>query len=460
MKRKALLAASVLLLTMLFLNGCSQKKTPYEQNDQDGYCVSVKYDANGGFFTDNTTVITDSYNIADMKTNEQGKVDIALLSPSDEQRGKGNFFPPYMDDRFFVGWYTNRTEITDEDGNVITDKDGNVQYSYSGYWDFQEDTLSIDPNGEYTSAEPVLTLYAAWLPVFHVEFFDLNSGEKRDTVTYNPVDDAAIMLPSWNEETGSIVMRTFPERDGYTFNGAYYDMAGTMPIEGESFAHCAVVNYENATAENTTMKIYLDWKEGEWYHIYTAKQFIKKVQLSGNEVSANYVICNDLDFEGMDWDTVFMHQNFNGIIEGDNHTFKNIELIQEDGKKINSGLFGSIDGEAIIRNVNFDNVSFTIQGGTETFGANFGLLAGNIFEGAVLDGVTITNSALKIDSKARLGITDYSIGLLCGMGSTDIDYSGITCVAVGEKPETVMITVDGEVVNVEIVENDDKGDTQ
>lgn len=444
MKRKALLAASLLLVTMLFLNGCSKNKTPYEQNDQDGYRVTVKYDANGGYFTDSTTVITDSYNITEMKTSDQGKVDIALLAPDDEQRGKGNFFAPYMNDHFFVGWYSERTETIDEDGNV--------EYTYSGYWDFKEDKLSVDLNGEYTSADPELTLYAAWLPVFQVEFYDLNSDEPRSTITYNPTDDAAISLPYWKEENGTIVMKSFPEREGYTFNGAYYDKAGTLPIQGESFAHCAVVNYENATAENTTMKLYVDWKEGEWYHIYTAKQFIKNVELSGNDVSANYVICDDLDFTGLNWDTTFMHQNFNGIIEGNNHTIKNVELIQKDGKKMNTGLFGSISSEAIIRNVNFDTISFTIQGGTETFGANFGLLAGNIFEGAILDGVTITNSALKIDSGARLGISDYSIGLLCGMGDTDIDYSGITCIAVGDAPETVMIDVDGEVVSV-VIEN-------
>ena len=41
------------------------------------------------------------------------------------------------------------------------------------------------------------------------------------------------------------------------------------------------------------------------------------------------------------------------------------------------------------------------------------------------------------------------IGLLCGMGSAPIDYSAITCVAVGDAPETVHITVEGNDVAVE-----------
>ena len=73
MKRKALLAACLLLVTMLFLNGCAPNKTPYELNDLDNFTVSIKYDANGGLFTDNTTVITDSYNIADLAPNDQAR---------------------------------------------------------------------------------------------------------------------------------------------------------------------------------------------------------------------------------------------------------------------------------------------------------------------------------------------------------------------------------------------------
>ena len=37
------------------------------------------------------------------------------------------------------------------------------------------------------------------------------------------------------------------------------------------------------------------------------------------------------------------------------------------------------------------------------------------------------------------------------MGTTDIDYSGITCEAVGDKPESVIITVNGSAVTVEFV---------
>jgi hypothetical protein len=57
---------------------------------------------------------------------------------------------------------------------------------------------------------------------------------------------------------------------------------------------------------------------------------------------------------------------------------------------------------------------------------------------------------MKIQSDVYIGVDDYSIGLVCGMGNTEIDYSGITCEAIGENPEAVTITVDGDVVTVEI----------
>ena len=62
----------------------------------------------------------------------------------------------------------------------------------------------------------------------------------------------------------------------------------------------------------------------------------------------------------------------------------------------------------------------------------------------------IENSKLQIDSDCYFGTDDYTIGLVCGMGDTDIDYTGITCEAVGDKPESVTISVSDSTVTVEI----------
>lgn len=437
MRRKALLAAGFLLATMLFVSGCASKKTPYDINDQEKYNVSVKYDANGGLFTDNTTVIVDSYSISDLSVNDQGQVEIALLPPDDSGRGT-DAFKATKNGYFLGGWYTERTEVQDEVGNV--------SYTYQGKWDFNNDLLKLDASGDYTASQPELTLYAAWVPLFNINLFDLSTGDSLGSITYDPTLADEISVPAWDENTGTLKMNGFPELDGYTLDAVFYDKEGTQPVTTATIVHPGKFDAESGTASDIAMNLYVDYIEGEWYRIYNADQFIKNATLNGN-----YVLYGDLDFTGKNWPTSFMHGNFTGSIEGNGYSITNVDLIQQNNEKMNAGLFGSVASEASISNLGFDNISFTIKGGVRKPGASLGLFAGVIAKDAFLSGLTITNSTLKIDSKAHFGVDDYSIGLVCGMGDhTVIDQSGIDCTAVGTAPETVIIAVDGNTVTVEI----------
>ena len=439
MKRKALLAACLLLVTMLFLNGCAPNKTPYELNDLDNFTVSIKYDANGGLFTDNTTVITDSYNIADLAPNDQGQVQIALLPPDDPGRGT-DAFAPRNNGYFLAGWYSNRLETTDEAGNIT--------YSYEDKWDFENDLLSLDLNGNYTASKPELTLYAAWVPLFEIELYALDSGEEVSTMTFDPTVTEEVLIPAWDETTGTVKMNGFPEREGYTFNGLFYDELGSQAVSTASVSHPGTVDTSTGTAADISMKLYVDYLEGDWYQIYNAEQFADNASLKGN-----YILHADLDFSDEIWPTNLMYGNFTGTIEGNGHAIKNIDLRQTNNSKVNAGLFGNLTEDAKLNNVIFDHASFTIEAGTRVKGTSFGLLAGTISDGAVLTDVRVANSVLKIDSGCYFGVDDYSIGLICGMGSdTKLDPSGITCTAVGDAPETVNITVSGNTVTVAIGE--------
>ena len=439
MKRKALLAASLLLVTMLFLNGCAPKKTPYELNNQDHYRVSVKYDANGGLFTDNTTVITDSYNISDLATNSQGQVEIALLPPDASVRGT-DAFAPRNNGYFLAGWYSQRNETTDEAGNVT--------YTYNGKWDFEADLLSLEPDDDYNAAEPELTLYAAWIPLFEIELYALDTGEQVSTMTFDPTLTNEVLIPTWDETTGTVKMNGFPQRDGYTFNGAYYDEQGKQAVTTPAIAHPGTVDSLTGTGSDLSMKLYVDYMEGEWFHIYNAEQFADNASLKGN-----YILHSDLDFSDEIWPTSLMYGNFTGTIEGNGYSIKNIDLRQTNNSKVNAGLFGNLTEQATISNVIFDNASFTIEAGTRVKGTSFGLFAGTISEAATIENVTVANSTLKIDSGCYFGADDYSIGLVCGMGSdAKLDPAGITCMAVGDDPENVNITVNGNTVTLEITE--------
>lgn len=436
LKTKAIAFALLALLAIPFISGCSADKTPYETNNEENYNVSVKYDANGGTFTTNTSVIVDSFNVSDLKKNNDGNVEIALLSPDNSKRGN-DAFSAVNSGYFLAGWYSERTENKDSDGNVY--------YTYSGKWDFDKDLLKVDPAKKYMAEEPVMTLYAAWVPLFEIEFYSLDSGEYMDSLIFDPTTMGDISVPAWDKETGAIEMYDFPERAGYTFNKAYFDAKGVQEVNTATVTHSGVVNYENGTAQNSVMKLYVDWTEGEWYHIYNVEQFIENASLNGH-----YELHTDLDFTDEIWPTAFMYGNFNGEIKGNGHTIKNVELTQTNNSKVNAGLFGYLTETAKITDITFENISFTIKKGTRVVGTNYGLFAGTISNDAQIKNVSILNSTLKVDSSCYFGVDDYRVGLVCGMGNAAVvDKAEIDCVVVGDNPETIDVTVNGNAVTID-----------
>lgn len=441
-EKKMKLRIKTILLTLLavgsmcLLTACSSEKTPYQVNDEENYTVSVKFDANGGVFTTNTSVIVDSYNVSSMQMDEDGYVEIPLITPDDEARGN-DAFKATKSGHFLAGWYAERSETKDEEGNIV--------YTYGEKWDFEDDTLEVVVDKEYSSENPVITLYAAWVPLFEIEFYSLRDGKLIDSYVYDPTLVKEIKAPALDDKSGKMEMYNFPERDGYTYQGAYYDEEGTEPITSV-VEHYGDIDRKTGTAEDTVMKVYVDWMEGEWYHIYTAEQFIENASTKGN-----YEIHADLDFSGENWPSSLMYGKFTGTIKGNGYKFTNIELKQNNNSKANAGLFGNFTKNASITDLTFENVTFTMEKGTRVNGAAYGLFAGIIAEEATISNVNILNGVIKIDSNCYFGVSDYSIGLVCGSGNPAvIPNAQISCEATGENPENVQITVEGNDVTVEI----------
>lgn len=437
MIRKPLLIGALLLVVALLAAGCASQETPYQINDKENYTVSIQFDANGGAFADNTHIITDSYNISALPKDDTGMVQIPLLAPDDARRNK-DAFTPAKTDCFLAGWYAERTEHTDENGNVT--------YTYAKPWNFETDTLPVDPNGSYTSDQPVFTLYAAWAPLYQLELYDVKTGEFCGKYTFDPTNGTQLKTPQWNAETGALEMYRFPQRSGYTLLEVYYDAQGTQPVNTETIEHPGTVNLQNAVVENGTMKLYGNWQEGTWYRISSAEQFVDNYSLDGC-----YDIQADLDFTDAIWPTAMMYGSFSGTIQGNGHTICNISIIQKDNGKSHAGLFGQLAAEAKISNVHFENVTFTVQKGVRVTGTSFGLLAGTVADGAALSNVTVAQSQLLIDSDSAFLTDDYAIGLICGMGNVELDATGVTCQATGSNPESVNITVTDGAVTVEFV---------
>ncbi|MBO5313423.1 MAG: hypothetical protein J6B29_05595 [Clostridia bacterium] len=418
-KIKVILLALAILAMLLFVVSCDEEN-PYASYDDDGYTVSVKYDANGGSFTAGTGVIVDTYKLENLPL-KNGKRLAKLIEPDDDSRGDGNYFPPKKTGYVFVGWYADRTG-------------SNNEYTYSARWDFDKDRLELDEGKEYTAQEPALTLYAAWIPEFTFEFYSLSTKELLGDYKVSPY--AEITLPEWNTKTGKLNMHQFPVIEGKTYAGAYLDEDGTVAITEATIKHKGSVNYESATAQEPITKIYIDTVDGEWQRIYSVEQ-LQSVSLSGK-----YMIMNDLDFTGNYWSDVLIKGTFRGELVGYGEEpikLKGIEFSELYGANITSvGLFGQLAEGARLQNISFVDVKMSIKNGAPlTSGVNFGLLAGTVNSKAILEDVTVTGN-IDVSYNCSFKGNTYYIGLLCASGSVDtIDISGITCTAnnEGAKPE-------------------------
>ena len=139
MKRNIKATLLVLALSLgLLATACADEPTPYEQYDKDNYTVSVRFDANGGYFDTGVSTITDSYNISDIAKNSSGMAEIPLLSPDDEARGTR---APENKGYFLAGWYTER---------IGNETEG---YTYKNRWDFSKNTLQVDPQKSYSASQ-------------------------------------------------------------------------------------------------------------------------------------------------------------------------------------------------------------------------------------------------------------------------------------------------------------------
>ena len=435
MKRKLKIICSALLIcaAVTILTACAKWDTPYQALDDMGYTVSVRFDANGGVFAGTNDVF-----VVDVFSSEDNKV--ALIAPDDARR-KENAFEISRHQYFLAGWYQTRELRVNEQGEALDDfgnlcsVSGKPQgYVYADRWDFQNDRLTIDPNTSTSSEDNTMTLYAAWVPYITYEFYAQNPETLQFEKLGNSHLAINLSLPTWNEKTGKLDMNNFPDRADMTFDKAYLDADMTQELNGTLYAN---FDEEKGILQHSgTVSIYTTWVEGEWFHIYTAKQFF-----SNSKVNGNYVICADLDFSNQVWKPNLTEGEFTGTIIGNGYKFSNIKSIQgasASARQEFGGLFGSIGAEAVIKDVVFENVSYQIEAGTRAPEASFGLLAGVVKEGATLENITISGKLL-INAYATLN--QYNIGLVCGIGSVgSIDKSAIQCFKVDGTTETPVAT--------------------
>ena len=444
---KNVFTAALFLIMMLSLCACSDNwEAPYASLVQDGFTVSVRFDANGGMFAGTNDVsIVDVYSPSNSVSCPDGSVGFYLLSPDNPLRAEGTFSIS-RNGYFLAGWYTQCSPRVDDNGEpldeygVLCSISGREQgFTYSGLWDFDTDLLIVDASKSYTAEEPAQILYAAWIPYIPYEIYGQDaSGQWSLIDTVRTID---LEVPEWNEKSGKLDLKKIPTVDGMTFDAAYLSADLSQPITETIRGTDSYVDYETGTLNVEAVPIFTTWLEGSWYKIYTAQQFYNNSRLDGN-----YLICADIDFEGAVWSPTLVKGKFTGKIYGNGYTFSNITAAQADSSQIYGGLFGTLESGAVIENLTFENVSLTVEAGSRMQGAAFGLLTGSLSSGAELTGVTV-NGTLFI-SENCYPQSDYTIGLLCGSGSTDgVSYT-IDCQTAEDNTDKLSITVDGDAVYV------------
>lgn len=406
MKKKILLFALLVfvLSAVVGLTACQAGKTPYEGLNEMGATFTVRYDAGEGLIAGTVgTTMVDAFNPENYPNG------IPLLTPDDARRGN-NSREVSRPGHFLAGWYKTRTETASG-------------YVYEDRWDFETDRMTA---GE---GETTVTLYAAWIPYCSYEFYDEN-GALIETV-----NTMEITFPTWNEKTGKLDSpKDFPTVDGKTFSAAYMDEARTEAAPATLSVEYDLEHVSPASAQ--TVKVYTEWLDGVWFKISTPDQLLDNARADGC-----YEILADLDFATGAWPNVFATRDFTGTFKGNGHKISNVTLEQTTARQQQGGLFGSLSSGAKLYDLTLENITYTVSAGSMLPDARFGLLAGMVSPDAVLEDVALTGT-LYI-GKDVYPNASYLIGLVTGLGTTALDFSGVACLPVTEG-EGPAITVDEE----------------
>lgn len=473
--------------------GCGTQ-TPVEENKEAGYLISVTYDANGGSFLNRPGItVMDMFNPSNYDKDANGAVHIKLLEPTDESRptSGSDSITLTLQDHFFAGWYQNR-EIKTVDGKPVDEagkelvqlddgsyiyadtvndekpKAATPAYNYSGYWDFENDTIS------YTEGdEPIaITLYAGWVPYyeFHYHYQEQGEWKQLKTVTSfdykvtnaneGQADKDTIYLPRW--EDGAMNYKStyadnsefvFPSVADMTFEKAYEDKDCTKEIIN-SLEHSGTLKVAEGAekalvVENRVQDVYLSLSEGEQYRITTPQQLEKHANAKGY-----YEFAGDMDLSEISWPTIFSAGEFSGKMYGKDGAqvmLSNIN-VEYNSETAYGGLFGKVLKSASIKDITFANVTLDLVRTGRHADSAYGLFAGEVEEGATL--------SVAIDGNIRIGkITSVSTAkfnkVVAEGPKTGITVGNVGLVIYGEqlmdqyeysvKPDAVTVESDGTI---------------
>lgn len=154
-------------------------------------------------------------------------------------------------------------------------------------------------------------------------------------------------------------------KDGYTFNGWYLDDEKITDADGNSLGICDFM-------ETTTLRA------SYFIEIATIYDFM---ELGGQDLVGNYLITNDLDFNGLVLNNI---ASLDGVFDGGSHILRNFVLSTNASTNEYSGLFGILGESAILKNMSIYDAKCYDD-------ASSGIV-GIMKDKSALDNITVTDS--------------------------------------------------------------------
>ncbi len=198
MKLRKFFCISLAIISVAMLAACGKTGESIDPSAW-GYDCEVTYDALGGKINErevrHTYYASNSY----------------LFEPSGSD---GLLIQPVKDGYVLAGWYTSKTDVLDEEGNVI-----GYDFDPQDYWDYNLDRVQ----GE-------MTLYARWVKKAKVTYIDASDPDLKVVWEQGITAESPI-----RELKNSTMQAATPE--GKTFTGYYADAECTIPYDFSSYQH-------------------------------------------------------------------------------------------------------------------------------------------------------------------------------------------------------------------------------
>ena len=220
--------------------------------------------------------------------------------------------------------------------------------------------------------------------------------------------------------------KSFKETKTLTFSSGAYT---TSSIEfsglekSANYYYVLYVKYNSKDEEIATLEAKTA-SEGDSDDTAIEITTVAQFNAIGDDVSAHYILKNDLDFENKDVNTTLSSstgQRFTGVFDGGGHTIKNYTL----PNKADIGLFNYTDG-ATIKNLNIDTVvaDFGSENKNKS-SSRIGALIGQA-ENTIVSNVSVNNVNISLNCGSS---AEISVGGVIGFG-TSCSFDSVSSSAV------------------------------